>query len=230
MLKIIKQKVNDKLELNVNAIHTFLNPYSYLLARKQQNIFSDFDYIHIDGIALVIFLKLIGIKTIRRSFDMTSIAPLLFEYCQEQKKSIYFIGAKLEELEKSIKVFQNSYPHMNIKGFHHGYIEKQWNEKIEEIIQLNPDFVIVGMGTPIQEKFLIDLRKKGFKGSGFTCGGFLHQSQQDIDYYPPIFDKLNIRWIYRMIDEPKLVKRYFIDYPVFVGYFMIDALKFVFKK
>ncbi len=228
MLKIIQQKVSD--ELKWDGTHTFLNPYSYLLSRKSKKIFNDFDFIHIDGIALVIFLKLVGIKTTRRSFDMTSVAPLLFQHCQEQNKSIYFIGAKLEELEKTIQVFQKAYPQMNIKGFHHGYIKDQWEERIQEIIQLNPNFVIVGMGTPIQEQFLVDLKKQGFKGCGFTCGGFLHQSQQEIYYYPAIFDKLNIRWVYRMIDEPKLVKRYFIDYPIFVIYFIWDAIKFMFKK
>ena len=207
------------------GIHTFLNPYSYLSARKHKELFNQFDYIHIDGIALSFFLKLIGIKATRRSFDMTSIAPKLFEYCQEKEKSIFFIGAKSVEIDNSIKIFRNAYSSLNIVGYRDGYVKGEWDTSMEKIIKLNPDFVVVGMGTPMQEKYLLELKNKGFKGVGFTCGGFLHQSQKNIHYYPVFFDKLNIRWIYRIIDEPKLIKRYFIDYPKFVFYFLCDVCK-----
>ncbi|MCP4520538.1 MAG: WecB/TagA/CpsF family glycosyltransferase [Cytophagales bacterium] len=225
MIKILKSSLADSFDFSAKN-HTFLNPYSYLLARKEQDLFAKFDYIHIDGIALVIFLKLVGVKTVRRSFDMTSMAPLLFKHCEEKAKTIYFIGAKDEEVENSVTTFQESYPQMKIAGCRNGYLNKEgeWDKAINEIIEKNPDFVVVGMGTPIQEKFLIDLQKKGFKGSGFTCGGFLHQSQDDIDYYPAFFDKFNLRWLYRMIDEPKLIKRYGIDYPFFVLCFVWDIL------
>lgn len=225
MLNSIKEKVQKNFSISTtNHLITFLNPYSYLLARKHFNVFKEIDEIYLDGIALVYFFRLLGIKAKRYSFDMTSIAPLLFDHCEKKGKTIYFIGAKEEEVEKSIQVFIEHYPQMNIVGYRNGYIQNEWSETIKKIIEISPDFVIVGMGTPIQEKFLVDLKNNGFKGTGFTCGGFLHQSQNDINYYPAFFDKLNIRWMYRIIDEPKLSQRYFIEYPKFVFYFFWDVL------
>lgn len=121
---------------------------------------------------------------------------------------------------------------MEIAGFNHGYFE---NEKeiltvYRKIIKTKSDIVVVGTGTPRQEKFLIDLRQNGWDGIGFTCGGFLHQIIEGIHYYPSIFDKLHIRWLYRIIDEPKLLKRYLIDYSMFVFVFVYDLFISLFIK
>jgi exopolysaccharide biosynthesis WecB/TagA/CpsF family protein len=97
---------------------------------------------------------------------------------------------------------------------------------LENIKELNPDIVVCGMGTPLQEQFLVDLQDTGWNGIGYTCGGFLHQTAGDIQYYPKWVDKYNLRWVYRIYDEPVLFKRYFGDYPKFFWYFMIDYIEY----
>ena len=86
------------------------------------------------------------------------------------------------------------------------------------------------MGTPLQEKFLIDLKKNGWSGIGFTCGGFLHQTSNNIIYYPNWIDKFSLRAFYRMYDEPKLIKRYFLIYPLAILLFLYDLFKFRFSR
>ena len=67
---------------------TYLNPYSYLRLRKHLDLLSHFDEIYIDGIALVVILKFFGIINVpRKSFDMSSYAPLLFNKASESKKA-----------------------------------------------------------------------------------------------------------------------------------------------
>ena len=54
----------------------------------------------------------------------------------------------------------------------------------------------------MQEQFLIKVKRIGYQGIGFTCGGFIHQtSKNEIDYYPAWIDKINLRFIYRMYKE-----------------------------
>lgn len=214
--KIKQSQLNDLSSVfKAGQIVTFLNPYSYLLARKKLDKFKQFDRVGIDGISLVWALKLFGVKTKRYSFDMTSVAPHLYNHCIKNGKSIYFLGSKQEQVERAVKVFQENYPQLNIAGYRNGYFNNEEEKEAvrKEILALNPDFIVVGMGTPYQEDFLLDLKKYGYRGTGFTCGGFLHQTSKGIDYYPAFFNKLNIRWVYRIFDEPKLFKRYFIDYP-----------------
>src|SRR5690606_17114284 len=139
-----------------NKCYSFLNPYGYNLMRKNIEIFSQLDGLFFDGILLCLFYKIFyGVEVKRKSFDMTSMAKSLFEYLSERNnKSIYFIGAKQKEIEKAVKVFKRDFPKMDIIGFRHGYFidENEKQKVISDIIKLNPDFVIAGMGALVQEK------------------------------------------------------------------------------
>ena len=86
------------------------------------------------------------------------------------------------------------------------------------------------MGTPFQEQFLVDLKNLGWIGAGYTCGGFIHQTAANIKYYPEFFNTYNLRWLYRMIDEPKLIKRYLILYPKSTFLFFFDFIIYKFLK
>lgn len=209
-------------------ITTFLNPYSYLFFRKNLTLFSSFETIYIDGIVLVYLLRLAGIKTDRKSFDMTSIAPKVFDECISKGKTVYIIGSKEVAINKFVKILSNSFPRLNIIGHRNGYFnsESEREKTLMNIIKINPNVVVVGMGTPYQEKFLVDLKQMGWMGDGYTCGGFIHQTTIEINYYPKFFDNFNLRWVYRIIDEPKLFKRYFFNYPQSICLFIFDFLKY----
>ncbi|NJO34267.1 MAG: hypothetical protein HC869_15170 [Rhodospirillales bacterium] len=70
----------------------------------------------------------------------------------------------------------------------------------------------------MQESFLLRLRQQGFNGVGFTCGGFLDQYSIGKQYYPTWIDRLELRWLYRLIMEPgRLWRRYFVEYQPFVS-------------
>jgi exopolysaccharide biosynthesis WecB/TagA/CpsF family protein len=225
MKKAILKKIPIDFDENAKK-SSFLNPYSYLLLRKQESIFSKIDVFYIDGISLVILLKIFGYRTKRRSFDMTSVAPIVFNDCIINNKSIYFIGSKQHEIVKSVRNFSANFPNLNIIGFRNGYFKPEEKDNVyNSIIHLNPDYLIAGLGTPIQEQFITEIVEKGFKGKCYTCGGFLHQTSDELDYYPTFFNKLNIRWAYRIFKEPKLIKRYFLEYPKSFFYIIYDFIK-----
>lgn len=208
------------------SITTFLNPFSYLISREDPVQLSHFN-IKIDGGMLVIFLNIFGFRVKRESFDMTSLAPLVFNEAIKENKSIYFIGTKPKIIDLAINNIKEKFPELDICGFRNGYISsKERNKVFQEINSLSPDYVICGMGTPVQEKFLIDLKRSGWDGIGFTCGGFLHQTANGIQYYPVWINKLGLRAIYRMYDEPKLLKRYFIDYPRAMIFIIYDIIRY----
>lgn len=223
---IISTDSNIDLFRKDTQIYTFLNPVSYLDASKQASLFENFDGIFADGSLLVKAIKILyGEKVERRSFDMTSLAPQLFDFAEKNQKNIYIIASKQEEVEKACKIFKERYPKLNIIGYRNGYFinEKEKEEAIKNIIKINPDFLIVGMGAITQEKFLLKAKQEGFKGIGFTCGGFIHQTaNNEIDYYPEWVDKYNIRFLYRMYKEKHTRKRYLKAGLVFPWVFLKD--------
>lgn len=209
-----------------NQIYTFLNPVSYLNASKEKNLFKQFDGIFADGSLLVKAIYILyGVKIERRSFDMTSLAPNLFSFAEKNNKKVYIVASRQEEVEKACTIFKKQYPHLNIIGRRNGYFNNEIEIKtaIQEIIRIGPDFLIVGMGTITQEKFLLRAKQMGFRGIGFTCGGFIHQTaKNEIDYYPQWIDKYNIRFLYRMYKEKHTRKRYLKAGLVFPWVFLKD--------
>ena len=218
----------DELLKKRNKTYTFLNPVSYLTALDNKNLFNQFDGIFADGSLLVAAIKLLyGKKVTRRSFDMTSLAPQLFQYAEINKKTIYIVASKQEETEKAVNIFKERYPNLRFAGYRNGYFtsEDKQNKEAEYITQLNPDFLIVGMGTLMQERFLLKVKETGYQGIGFTCGGFIHQTaKNEIDYYPAWIDKMNLRFIYRMYKEKHTRKRYLTAAFIFPIRFLAERL------
>jgi N-acetylglucosaminyldiphosphoundecaprenol N-acetyl-beta-D-mannosaminyltransferase len=200
-------------------IYSFLNPVSYLDALKHQNLFCQMDGLFADGSLLVAAIKLCyGVKVKRYSFDMTSLASTLLSYAVRNGKSVYIVASKQEQVERAVEIIREQYKDISIVGYRNGYFtnEAEKTEEAKHIVELNPDFVIVGMGAITQEQFLLKVKKAGYLGIGFTCGGFIHQTSREIiDYYPAWIDRMNIRFLYRMWKEPHTRKRYMIAGIVF---------------
>lgn len=212
--KIIKTEYRGKMSIlqKTGMIYSFLNPVSYLDALKNKELFYKLDGLFADGALLVAAIRLLyGKQVTRKSFDMTSVAPQLFEYAQQNQKSIYIVASKQEQVEKAVNIYKERYPNINILGYRNGYFtnEEEIDEEAKYIVGMNPDFLIVGMGAIAQERFLLKVKETGFKGIGFTCGGFIHQTASNmIDYYPAWIDRMNLRFLYRMYKEPHTRKRY----------------------
>lgn len=215
---------------NKGKIYTFLNPVSYLEALKNKDLYTGFDGILVDGKFLAVAIRLFYRQRVKRlSFDMTSLAPELFAYSEIHNKTIYIVAGKQDELDCTVATFAEHYPRLNFVGTRNGYFDDNQavESEIQKIISINPDFVICGMGALKQELFLMRLKKTGYKGIAFTCGGFISQTskQNDIVYYPKFFDILDLRFVYRMIKEKHTRKRYLQAFFWFPICFMKEFVK-----
>lgn len=213
---------------NKGKVYTYLNPVSYLTALDNKELFLQMDGIFADGGLLVKAIKLVyGKLATRRSFDMTSMAPELFAYAADHGKTIYIVASKQEQVERAVEIFRERYPKVKFVGYRNGYFasEEEMNQEARHITELAPDFLIVGMGALMQEKFLLKVKRAGYQGVGFTCGGFIHQtSKNEIDYYPAWVDKTNLRFLYRMWKEPHTRKRYLIAGLLFPARFIAERI------
>ncbi|UAN64715.1 WecB/TagA/CpsF family glycosyltransferase [Serratia sp. JSRIV006] len=231
-IKIIKEKVTEETCIDLtkkNKVYTFLNCYSYYVFRKNIDSFKSIDAIFCDGIIFEKMMRSINIKASRVSFDMTSLAPIVFNYASEHNEKLVLIGSE-EGVAKSVKdILSENFVNLDIIDVRHGFFQSETERLayIDYITKINPTFVIAGMGTPHQENFIVELKNAGWQGIGFTCGGFLHQTcKKGINYYPKLINNLNLRWAYRIWDEPKLLKRYVLYYPLSVIAFYYDYFKF----
>lgn len=225
----IKSKITDG-EIQDGIVNTtFLNLYSYMLNRKNVRYFESFVDVRVDGILLVYLFRMFGVRVARTSFDFTSIANSYFELCCIKEYKIFFVGTEQKHLDGFLVKIKSEYPNLKIVGSRNGYFDDEvdYESALKNILVSNPETILVGMGSPYQEKLASDLCDLGWEGAAYTCGGFMHQtaSAEELEYYPEWMDKLNLRWLYRIYDEPKLFTRYFWEYPKASCYFIYDATR-----
>lgn len=228
-IKKIPAKLDDFHPVHCKAI-TFLNPYSFNLVEKEVELLSHFDIIASDGILITSILNFFKEKEFqvkRFSFDMTSVAPYVLTAAQKEKYDVYFLGTEERFINSTVQNLKQQYPELIISGFRHGYFNNLIEREnfIKSIVVQSPKIVIIGMGAPLQENMGVLFREFGYKGSIYTCGGFLHQTSDKIQYYPEIVDKLNLRLPYRMLKEPNLFWRSVKSYPLFFIKFLYSIIR-----
>ncbi|MCG9737529.1 WecB/TagA/CpsF family glycosyltransferase [Shewanella insulae] len=222
-LDLLFEKLDDKVKLV-----TFVNPFSYYVLKDGPvEVVNEIDHFFADGIFLV---KLNNIlyprdKISRYSFDFTSLAPIVFNYSIENKLKVAVIGGSSEEIVRAVEVISDKYPVLNISYFRNGFFssEAEVDDAIKNMNEKGINIVLCGMGTPLQEVFLIKCKLSlTSMNYGFTCGGFLSQIALREDYFNPIMSKLHLRWLQRAIRHSYVRKRLIKDYPKFFYRFLIE--------
>ena len=166
-----------------------------------------------DGVGVKIALKLKGINCENtRGIDFSR---RLIALANDLVLPIGFLGAKEEVMSASCENFKKKFPDLNIVYKRNGYFDSD-NEIIEEIKQSSPRILLVGLGSPKQEEFIVKLKKTlngcvmiGVGGSFDVFSGFVKES-------PLIFRKLGLEWFYRTVCQPERIKRIFPTLPIFL--------------
>ena len=173
-----------------------------------------------DGFLLLGLLRLLTGGRLPRlprvSFDYTSIAPAVFAHCQDAGLPLYLVGARAEELAAFVAKLRAHYPGLRVVGAHPGYFPAQdWTTTCQAIAASPARVLLVGLGGGLQERFIAAARAHGFTGTALTCGGFIRQTAGSaaLRYYPDWINRLQLRFLYRMVQEPHTVRRYLLDYP-----------------
>ncbi|MFZ4168772.1 WecB/TagA/CpsF family glycosyltransferase [Enterobacter ludwigii] len=208
---------------------SFVNPFSYPIIAKRPDLIENIDYWFSDGSTLCLVTNLFRKreeKISRGSFDFSSLAGPCFEYLQNNFLSVAIIGGTADECERACDYFRKQYPRLNICFHHHGFLDlSNASEVLELLINSKPDALVIGMGTPKQEEFMINAANllshcKMF----FTCGGFITQTATSGDYYHPLVKKLGLRWLQRAILHKHVRHRLLFDYPMFYYKYLTSGI------
>ena len=212
--------LKDDLQNNKKRFVVTVNPESVMLAEKNkvlQKILTDKNVSKTpDGIAIVKACKKVNIPITERITGI-DIATFLLEKLNETKKSLYLFGAKEEVLNALVAKIKKGYPHIKITGYTNGYVNDK-DKVFQEIIKLKPDVCLVALGIPMQEELIYKHLGSFKKGIFVGVGGSFDVLSGTKKRAPKFFIKLNLEWLYRIIKEPKRIKR-----------FWNNNVKFIFK-
>lgn len=204
------------------VVITMVNPYAVRVAIQQPHyldMLAACDFVWPDGILLArAAARALGRDMPRRSFDNTSLAPVVFSAAGAANASVFLVGSEAGIAERAAEQFLTEYG-VRVVGTRHGFFDDDAQRLAfyEVLLAQTPSIVVCGMGLVHQERFLLGLRDAGWRGIGITCGGYLHQTASSgARYYPEWVDRAHLRAPYRLFREPRrMARRYFVDYMPF---------------
>ena len=159
-----------------------------------------------DGVAVIKAGKLLKVD-FKERIPGVDICEYLLKYASKHKKKVYIFGSKEETLIALSEKIKSNYSGINLVGLTNGYVEDR-DKEFEKIKKAKPDIVIVALGIPYQERLIYKHLKDFNKGIFIGVGGSLDVLSGCKKRAPKIFIKLNLEWLYRIICEPKRIKRF----------------------
>ena len=203
--------LSKNLKNNKKMFIVTANPETFMISEKDEEmkkLLLDKDTILVpDGIGIVKAARMINYD-VKERITGIDIANKLLELGDKQKKTIYLFGSKQEVIDSMKNVIKEKYPNLVLVGATNGY-EKDKDKVFEKIAKQKPDIVLVALGIPAQEKLIYKHLDKFDKGIFVGVGGSFDVISGHKKRAPKIFIKLNLEWLYRILKEPKRLKRFY---------------------
>ncbi len=209
------------------ANHNLHSLYIYHHDPIMRAFYEKADYVHIDGMPLVLIGKLRG-YSIEREHRVTYadwVYPLMEEAATKGWR-IFYLGSKPGVAEKGADILRQKYPDLKI-ACAHGYIDahKESKENQHTIAAINafqPHILMVGMSMPRQEHWILDNLEQLQTNVILPSGACIDYVAGVVPTPPRWMGTMGLEWSYRLFSEPKrLWKRYLVQ-PWFIGKLLIQ--------
>ncbi len=169
------------------------------------NLINEAELVLPDGIGIVIASKILNGSIKERASGYDTILKV-FEKARHRGIKFFFLGAAPEIAKMAKERMENKYLGLQVVGVHDGYFKDE-DEVIKEINNSGADIVLVGLGSPKQEKFIDENYKKINASAFLGCGGSFDVMSGTLKRAPEIFIKLHLEWFYRLLKQPSRFKR-----------------------
>lgn len=129
---------------------------------------------------------------------------------------VYFLGAQASVVEKMVQKLPYLYPGLKIAGYHHGYFSPhEESDLIEKINRSQAWLLFLGLGSPLQEKWMAQHQNElnvriimGVGGSFKVLAG--------VEKEAPSWAKFGLEWFFRTLQDPAKIKRYLVINSLFL--------------
>jgi N-acetylglucosaminyldiphosphoundecaprenol N-acetyl-beta-D-mannosaminyltransferase len=182
-----------------------------------QQIYHDSDLVTVDGMALVYASRLLG-TPFRAPLSGSLLFYELMSLAQVKGYSVFLLGADADTVRAARRRLEEIYPPVRIVGTHNGYfgIEQSW-EIADLIRKANPDILLLGMSSPLKERFAWAYRHYMNVPLILGVGGMFDIMAGRRRFAPNWVRLLCLEWLWRLAQEPRrLGRRYATTNALFI--------------
>jgi N-acetylglucosaminyldiphosphoundecaprenol N-acetyl-beta-D-mannosaminyltransferase len=199
------------------ANHNLHSLYLWFHEPEAREFYSAADYIHVDGMSMILIARLFGLPLeFEHRTGYVDLLPLLAAEATRRKWRIFYLGSKPGVAEKAAGKLRVLYPGLQICT-HHGHFDAEQSGRenqdvLAEINNYDPDILMVGMGMPRQEIWVLQNREYLKARAIFCCGALMDYVAGEIPTPPRWLGPLGLEWLYRLLSEPtRLWRRYLVE-------------------
>lgn len=170
-----------------------------------------------DGIGIDVAALLIHRKRFKENLNGTDFLPYLFKLSHRPLR-VYMLGAKPEALNKAVDYVTQQLGQA-VVGSRDGYLGANDPELPSAINAVRPDVILVALGNPIQEEWILNNRDAITTGLIVGVGALFDFWAGDKPRAPRYLQKMRLEWLFRLMLEPRrLMRRYTLDIISFAFY------------
>lgn len=174
-----------------------------------------------DGYGVLLGAWLSGRRLQHRSTPPDWIHQLA-ELCAQREYSLFILGGQPGVAEKAGARLVRDHANLQIRGCQHGYFDKnpgspENEQTLRTINAAQAQILIVGMGMPIQERWLMENWARLNCLVGLPVGALLDYLAGERRRSSHWMTQHGLEWLGRLIAEPaRLWRRYLIGIPLFL--------------
>lgn len=205
----------------------FINAHCVNVLRRDadyREALSHADFLLPDGSGMAIAARFAGVR-MGANLNGTDLFPELCRHAAAERQSIFLLGGKPGIAAKAAEEMRARFPDLLVAGTRDGYFKlDEEAELVAEINESGAAIVLVGMGVPLQEKFIARVRQSMTARIVLGVGGLFDYYSGTIPRAPMALRRIGCEWVWRLMQEPsRLFSRYVLGNPIFLLHAAIHA-------
>lgn len=191
---------------------------AYLLSRspEMRRFFDSADALYIDGISIVLAGRVLGYQL--RARDRLTCAdwlPAFLSLARDRRWRVFHVGSTSSTAALVRRAFLGMYPGLALETAH-GFLPRAGpsnDATVRAINTFRPDILLVGMGMPLQEGWLVEHWGRLETTVAVTVGGCVEYFVGRNRTPPRWAGPLGLEWLFRLVSDPRRLWRRYLCEP-----------------
>ncbi len=176
--------------------------------------FNRADVVVNDGIGIELYGR-IARSPFGENLNGSDLVPRLFASVPEGRRlRVYLFGAEPGRALAAKAHIEARYPRVEVVGVRDGFDHA---DVVSDINASRADLLLVGMGNPLQEKWIDAHRGALEVGLAMGVGALLDFLSGEVRRAPRLVQRMRVEWLFRLAREPRrMFGRYVLGNPAFL--------------
>ncbi|MDX2175628.1 MAG: WecB/TagA/CpsF family glycosyltransferase [Candidatus Sumerlaeia bacterium] len=198
----------------------YLNAHVVNLAfesRDAARLLRAMDLVYADGMSVVREARRAGLRVPERLSAADYLLRVAWR-ASAQGKRVALVGGAPGVAERCAKALRREVPGLQVCATAHGYFKDSGAERLgARVASARPDLVLLGMGTPRQERVALAWRAQGVAPVLWCVGALFEYYAGTMPRAPRWMSANGFEWLFRLGAEPRrMARRYLVGNPLFL--------------